>query len=82
MKTSRGKNCCSGPGCRKCRETERLVREVVAVVGSDAAVEYVADLAETAKCGVFSTPAVVADGKVKSVGKAPAKTDIKSWLGK
>ncbi|MEN6437983.1 MAG: thioredoxin family protein [Syntrophobacter sp.] len=71
-----------GPGCKKCHETEKLVKEVVAEAGSDATVEYVTDITEIAKCGVFSTPAVVVDGKVKSVGKVPAKSDIKSWLGK
>jgi small redox-active disulfide protein 2 len=71
-----------GPGCRKCHETEKLVREVVEETGSGATVEYIDDIAEIAKHGVFSTPAVVIDGQVKSVGKVPAKADIKKWLGK
>lgn len=32
--------------------------------------------------GVFGTPAVVADGEVKPVGKIPNKEDVKSWIGK
>jgi small redox-active disulfide protein 2 len=71
-----------GPGCKKCHETEKLVREVVAEVGSDAVVEYVTDLAEIAGQGVFSTPAVVIDGKVKVSGKVPSREEIRSWLGK
>ena len=71
-----------GPGCKKCHETERLVREAVEEAGFDAVVEYINDIEEIAKCGVFSTPAVVIDGQIKSVGKVPAKTDIKTWLGK
>jgi small redox-active disulfide protein 2 len=71
-----------GPGCKKCHETEALVKEVLAETGCDAAVEYVTDIAEIARHGVFITPAVVIDGKVKSVGKVPAKAEIKSWLGK
>jgi predicted DsbA family dithiol-disulfide isomerase len=52
-------------------------------VGSDAVVEYAADLAEIARQGVFSTPAaVVIDGKVKVSGKVPSKEEIRSWLGK
>ncbi len=35
---------------------------------------------EIAKHGVFMTPAVVVDGEVKSVGKAPSKEDIKGWI--
>lgn len=34
-----------GPGCRKCRETERVVREAIAKAGPDASVEYVKDFA-------------------------------------
>ncbi len=64
-----------GPGCRKCHETEKLVREAVEESGSDATVEYINDIAEMAKLGIFTTPAVVIDGQVKSVGKVPAKNE-------
>ena len=30
--------------------------------------------------GVFSTPAVVIDGEVKSVGKVPSKKEFLSWI--
>jgi small redox-active disulfide protein 2 len=71
-----------GPGCKKCNETERLIKEAVEETGCDATVEHIDDIAEIAKHGVFSTPTVVIDGQVKSVGKVPAKTDIRTWLGK
>ena len=71
-----------GPGCKKCHETEKLVKEVIAETGSDAAVEYVTDIAEIAKLGIFSTPAVVVDGQVKLTGKVPTRPEVKSWLGK
>ncbi len=71
-----------GPGCKKCHETEKLVKEVIAEAGSDATVEYITDIAEIAKQGVFSTPAVIVDGQVKSVGKVPKKSEVKGWLGK
>ncbi len=71
-----------GPGCKKCHETERLVKEVIAETGSEAVVEYVTDIAEIAKLGIFSTPAVVVDGRVKLTGKVPTRSEVKSWLGK
>ena len=71
-----------GPGCKKCHETEKLVKEVIAETGSDAEVEYVTDIAEISKLGIFSTPAVVVDGRVMRTGKVPAKSEVKSWLGK
>jgi small redox-active disulfide protein 2 len=71
-----------GPGCKKCHEAEKVVREAVAEAGSDATVDYITDIAEIAKQGIFSTPAVVVDGNVKSVGKVPSKAEVKTWLGK
>jgi small redox-active disulfide protein 2 len=69
-----------GPGCPKCRQTEQLVKEVVAESGVEAQVEKVTDIMEIAGYGVFGTPAVLVNGKVKSVGKIPKKEEIKTWI--
>ena len=69
-----------GPGCPKCQQTEKVVKEAVAESGADAQVEKVTDTMEIAGYGVFGTPAVVIDGQVKSVGKIPTKEDVKSWF--
>jgi small redox-active disulfide protein 2 len=71
-----------GPGCPKCQQTEKVVKEAVAEAGVDAQIEKITDTMEIAGYGVFGTPAVVVDGEVKSVGKIPKKADIKTWLGK
>ncbi len=70
-----------GPGCSKCKDTEQLVREVVAESVKDAKIEKVTDLMKIAGYGVFGTPAVVVGGEVKSVGKIPKKEEIKTWIG-
>lgn len=69
-----------GPGCPKCQQTEKNVKEAVAEAGIEATVEKVTDTLEIATYGVFGTPAVVMDGRVKSVGKIPAKEEVKTWL--
>jgi small redox-active disulfide protein 2 len=71
-----------GPGCANCRKVEKLVREAVAEAGVKAVIEKVTDIMRIAKYGVLSTPAVVVDGKVKSLGKVPRKEEIFAWLGK
>ena len=71
-----------GPGCPKCEQTEKAVREVVAETGVDAKIEKVKEIMDIAKHGVFTTPAVVIDGEVKVSGKVPSKEDIKKWLGR
>jgi len=69
-----------GPGCPKCQQTEKIVKEAVAESGVAASVEKVTDVMEIAGYGVFGTPAVVVDGEVKSVGKIPAKADVLGWI--
>ena len=69
-----------GPGCPKCQQTEKLVKEAVQESGVEANVEKVTGTMDIAKYGVFGTPAVVVDGEVKVVGKVPSKDDIKAWL--
>jgi small redox-active disulfide protein 2 len=71
-----------GPGCPKCRKTEKVVKEALAESGVAADVEKVTDVMKIAGYGVLGTPAVVVDGEVKSVGKIPSKEDVKSWLRK
>lgn len=71
-----------GPGCPKCEETEKSVKEVLAETGVDAQVEKVTDIMEIAKHGVFMTPSVVVDGEIKCVGKVPKKEEIKTWIQK
>lgn len=69
-----------GPGCKRCNKTEKIVLEAVAEAGVDVKVDKISDLMEIAKYGVFSTPAVVVNGEVKSAGKIPSKKEVKLWL--
>ena len=69
-----------GPGCPKCEQAEKTVREAVAEANVQADIVKVSDFQEIAKFGIFSTPAVVIDGQVKVVGKAPSKKEVLGWL--
>ena len=69
-----------GPGCPKCQQTEKLVKEAVAKAKIDAKIEKVTDIMDIAGYGVFGTPAIVVDGEVKSTGKIPKKGEIIEWL--
>ncbi len=71
-----------GPGCPKCKQAEQNVKKALSETGIEASVKKVTDVMEIAGYGVFGTPAVIVDGEVKSVGKIPAKEDIKVWLNK
>ncbi len=65
---------CEMPGSGKAGQGSRRGSRV------EAEVEHVADFRKIAEYGVFSTPAVVVDGKVRSVGKIPKKEEILAWL--
>lgn len=71
-----------GPGCPKCKEAEKVVREAVREAGVTADVEKVSDIKDITMHGVFTTPAVVIDGEVTCVGRVPSKKDVLSWLGR
>ncbi len=69
-----------GPGCPRCQQTEKVVKDAVSEAGVAADIEKVTDVIKIADYGVFGTPAVVIDGEVKSVGKIPKKEEVLTWL--
>lgn len=69
-----------GPGCAKCHQTEDVVKAAVAESGAMAEVVKVSDMLEIAAAGVMSTPAVMVDGKIVSMGKVPGKAEVITWL--
>ncbi len=71
-----------GPGCSKCKQAEKIVRETVTEAGVDVQIEKVTDIMKIAGYGVLGTPAVIVDGDVKIVGKIPTKDQVNKWLGK
>jgi len=71
-----------GPGCPRCKTTEKNVCEAIKQLGIQAEITKVTDAAEFAKKGVMFTPAVVVDGQVKISGKIPTVDEIKEVLSK
>lgn len=69
-----------GPGCANCTKAESIVKNAVADAGIEAEVIKVTDIAEMAKMGVLSTPAVVINGNIKCVGKVPTIQEVLEWL--
>ena len=69
-----------GPGCAKCKQTEELVRRVIAETGITAEVVKVSDLKEMITAGIMSTPAVAVDGAIKVTGRVPKAEEVKQWI--
>ena len=70
-----------GPGCASCEKAQKTVEAAVAAKGIQAVVVKVTDFQEIAQLGIFSTPAVVVDGQVKCVGRAPKQSEVEEWIG-
>ena len=69
-----------GAGCSNCKRLEAAAREAVAIAGVEAEILHVTDYQEIVAHGVMSTPGLVIDGKVVSVGRIPSAGDIAEWL--
>lgn len=69
-----------GSGCKRCQQTEEMVKAEAARLGVDVTVEKVTDYAEIAGYGIMSTPGIVIDGKVVHAGGLPKPEDLATWL--
>jgi len=69
-----------GLGCVNCNKLEQETIAALAELNLDADFDHVQDIREISKFGVLGTPALVINGKVKSVGRVPTKEQIKKWL--
>ena len=69
-----------GPGCARCAEAEKLVRNVVAEKGVAATVTKVTDFKAMMAAGVMSTPAVSVNGQVMVTGRVPSREEVARWI--
>lgn len=65
-----------GTGCAKCKQTEQIVRDVIAKNGIEGSVKKVEDIAQIMEYNILSTPAVVVDEVVKIKGKVPNESEV------
>lgn len=70
-----------GTGCPKCKQLEKNVLAALAKTGKFAEVVKVEDIQKIMEYGVMSTPGLVIDGKVVSVGKLLTPDEIAELIG-
>lgn len=71
-----------GGGCDKCNALEKNVKEALSELGMTNEIDHVTDFGQIAAMGVMSTPALVIDNKVVSMGKVLRKDDVIKALKK
>jgi hypothetical protein len=69
-----------GPGCARCSQLERDVREVLTEMQLPGELIHVDSLREITRYGIMGTPALIINGKVVSVGTPPPRQQIREWL--
>jgi small redox-active disulfide protein 2 len=69
-----------GPGCARCTQMERDVRDALAELQLPGELIHVDDLRAIIRYGVMGTPALIINGKVVSIGTTPQRQQIKEWL--
>lgn len=69
-----------GGGCSKCETLLANTKEAVANAGIEAEVEYITDFAVIGGYGIMSTPALMIDEKIVSMGKVLKTRDIEKLL--
>lgn len=69
-----------GTGCSKCKKTKEVIEKVLKNSDIKAEVIKVEDVEKILNYGVMVTPAVVVNGKVKTVGKVPDEKEVRKWI--
>jgi len=69
-----------GTGCPKCKKLAANAEAAARSLGVEYELEKITDIDEIMKFGVMITPALVVDGLVKIVGKAPEVDDLRGLI--
>jgi small redox-active disulfide protein 2 len=69
-----------GSGCSKCKALNAKVQELITRNNLSATVTKVEDIMEIMKYEILSTPGLVINEKVKSVGRVPTDEQLLAWI--
>jgi small redox-active disulfide protein 2 len=70
-----------GPGCARCRQTYRVIREAVEQAGLDCEITKNESIERMVELGLMSAPGVAVDGKVVLAGRVPRAGEVRQLLG-
>lgn len=69
-----------GPGCHRCRQVEKAVKDALTEFNFSVEIEKVKDMAKIAEAGVMPTPGLRINGKIKCCGRIPRAEEVKKWI--
>lgn len=69
-----------GSGCARCKSLMAEAEKAVAQSKTPVELTKVEDIEAIMGYGVMQTPALVIDGKIKSMGRIPQAAEIAAWI--
>jgi small redox-active disulfide protein 2 len=69
-----------GPGCAKCQNLEKTVKDVVSALKLDINVEEVKDMKQIMQYPILSTPGLVINEKLVLSGKVPTRAEVEQLI--
>lgn len=69
-----------GTGCTRCKELEKMCKDVAAENNIAADIQKVTDIKDIMSYGIMQTPGLVINGKVMLSGKLPTKSTLLHWF--
>jgi small redox-active disulfide protein 2 len=69
-----------GPGCARCQDLGKRVREVVKEIGIYAEVEEVKDIKKIIEYSILTTPGLIINEKIICSGRVPSKAEVTTYI--
>ena len=69
-----------GPGCSRCHQLEKTVKDAVKELGIDAEVEDIKDIKKIMEYPILTTPGLVIDEKLVCSGRVPTKAEVTTFI--
>jgi len=69
-----------GAGCSRCEKIDAVVKQILSRHGLRVDYQYLTDLKEIARAGIFATPALVVAGDMVVSGRVPSEKDLEDFL--
>jgi len=69
-----------GPGCAKCHQLEKTVKDAVSELGIDAEIEDIKDIKKIMEFPILTTPGLVINEKLVVSGRVPSKAEVTTFI--
>ncbi|MFC1861423.1 thioredoxin family protein [Chloroflexota bacterium] len=69
-----------GPGCARCQQLEKTVKDAVKELDTDAEVEDIKDIKRIMEYPILTTPGLVIDEKLVCSGRVPTKAEVTTFI--